>query len=45
MFKAKRLKDGKTVAIKHIKNCFQDTYGSKKLISELFIMRKLSAVK
>ena len=45
VFKAQRRKDGKIVAIKLLKNCFKDTYSSKKLISELFIMRKLSSLK
>ena len=43
--KAKRIEDGKIVAIKLIKNAFYDSYSSKKLISELYILRKLSAMK
>ena len=37
--------DGKIVAIKLIKNVFYDSYSSKKLISEIYILRKLSALK
>lgn len=33
------------MAIKLIKNSFYDTYGSKKLVSELYILRKLSSIK
>ena len=45
VYKAKRIEDGKTVAIKLIKNSFYDTYGSRKLVSELYILRKLSSIK
>lgn len=45
VYKAKRHLDGKIVAIKYFKNIFDDINSSKKLIGELYILRKLSALK
>lgn len=45
VIKARHIKSNTNVAIKLLKNQFQDTYQAKKLISEIQVMRKLTAVK
>lgn len=43
VMKAKHIRSGKLVAIKLIKSLFESEYASKKLLSEVQIMRKLTA--
>mgnify|MGYP000306367034 CR=1 FL=1 len=43
VMKAKHLKSGKIVAVKLMKNLFDSQYSSKKLLSEIQILRKLTA--
>ena len=42
--KARCLASGEVVAIKMLTELCQDTYQAKKLVSEIYILRKLSAV-
>ena len=43
VMKARHLKKGRVVAIKLMKNLFDSEYASKKLLSEIQILRKLTA--
>ena len=43
--KARHVKSEIFVAIKLLKNCFRDIYNARKVISEIQIMRKLTALK
>lgn len=43
VMKARHLKSGRIVAIKLMKNLFDSEYASKKLLSEIQILRKLTS--